>query len=252
MPVHQKRDRCKNGRNTYVPPLPVMERIAAAQAEPPERGESTYRMSIPKGHTGEVVCPVDGYFASIVKKEKRKYLRKHFRLRHLEDTIIIEEVGPLPLPRCNLCGFFSKTASTLRHQGTAECGKFAEKRHQKFQQKRQELAREMSFNVNGENIDKVSEFTYLGRILEETDDDERAANRQLTRASRARWGRIARILTIDGASPRVMGYFYEAIIQTVLLYGSESWTLTGRMIGRLRVLCVHVRVVLSTILEFDE
>ena len=212
-----------------------MERIAAAQAEPPERGESTYRMSIPKGHTGEVVCPVDGCFASIVKKEKRTYLRKHFRLRHLEDTIIIEEEGPLPLPRCNLCGFFSKTASTLRHQGTAECGKFAEKRHQKFQQKRQELAREISFNVNGEKIDKVSEFKYLGRILEETDDDERAANRQLTRASsRARWGRIARILTIDGASPRGMGYFYKAIIQTVLLYGSESWTLTGRMIGRLR------------------
>jgi hypothetical protein len=92
----------------------------------------------------------------------------------------------------------------------------------------------MSFNVNGENIDKVSAFTYLGRILEETDDDKRAANRQLTRASRARWGRIARILTIDGASPRVMRYFYEAIIKTVLLYGSESWTLTGRMIGRLR------------------
>jgi hypothetical protein len=61
-----------------------MERIAAAQAEPPERGVSTYRMSISKGHTGEVVvCPVDGCFASIVKKEKRTYLRKHFRLRHL-------------------------------------------------------------------------------------------------------------------------------------------------------------------------
>jgi len=94
------------------------------------------------------------------------------------------------------------------------------------------MAREVSFNVNGEKIDKVSKFKYLGRILEETDDDEHAANRQLTRA-RARWGRIAKILTIDGASPRVMGYFYKAIIQTVILYGSESWTLTGRMIGRL-------------------
>jgi hypothetical protein len=89
------------------------------------------------------------------------------------------------------------------------------------------------FQCQWGKIDKVSEFKYLGRILEETDDDEHAANRQLTRA-RARWGRIAKILTIDGASPRVMGYFYKAIIQTVLLYGSESWTLTGRMIGRLR------------------
>ena len=37
-------------------------------------------------------------------------------------------------------------------------------------------AQEVSFNVNGEKIDKVSEFKYLGRILEETDDDEHAAN----------------------------------------------------------------------------
>jgi hypothetical protein len=173
-------NRCKNGRKEYVPPPPViMERIAAAQAEeppPPERGvsRSTYRMSIPKGHTGEVVCPVDGCFAFMLQK-KYCSLRKHFRLRHLENTIIIEEEGLLP--RCNWCGFFSKTASTLKHQGT-------EKRHRYFHQKRQELAREISFNVNGAKVlDKVSEFKYLGRILEETDDDERATNRQLTRTT---------------------------------------------------------------------
>ena len=107
-------NRCKNGRKEYVPPPPViMEKIAAAQAEeppPPERGvsRSTYRMSIPKGHKGEVVCPVDGCLASMLQK-KCTSLRKHFRLRHLlEDTIIIEEEGPLP--RCNRCGFFSTTA----------------------------------------------------------------------------------------------------------------------------------------------
>jgi hypothetical protein len=180
IPNHQKMDRCKNGRKTYVPPPPViMERIAAAQAEPPEHGVSMYIMSIPRGHTGEVVCLVDGCFAFMLQK-KRCSLWKHFRLQHLEDTIIIEEEGLLP--RYNRCSFFSKTASALKHQGTAECGKFAEKRNRHFQQKRQKLA-------NGANIDKVSEFQYLGRILEETDDDERAANRQLIRA-RARWGRI--------------------------------------------------------------
>jgi len=66
------------------------------------------------------------------------------------------------------------------------------------------MAQEVSFNVNGEKIDKAAEFKYLGRILEETDNNEHAANRQLTRA-RARWGSIAKILTIDGASLRVMG-----------------------------------------------
>ena len=231
LPVHQKKPICINGRKDYIPPPPVWT-AAAEQAEPPERGARTYRMSIPNGHTGEVVCPVDGCDASMLLKQ-RTSLRKHFRLRHLEDTIIIAEEGPLPLPRCNLCGFFSNFARGKAHQESAECRNFAEKRHRHFQQKRQQMAREVSFNVNGEKIDKVSEFKYLGRILEETDDDDHAANRQLTRA-RARWGRIAKILTIDGASPRVMGYFYKAIIQTVLLYGSESWTLTIGMIGRLR------------------
>jgi hypothetical protein len=159
IPVHQKRDTCKNGRKEYVPPPP--EWIVAAQAEPPERGTRTYRMSIPKGHTGEVVCPVDGCFASMLQK-KRTSLRKHFRLRHLEDTIIIKEEGPLPLPRCNLCGFFSKTASTPKHKkGSAECRNFAEKRHRKFQQMWQEIAREVSFNVNGEKLTRFRSSSIL-------------------------------------------------------------------------------------------
>ena len=88
IPVHQKRDTCKNGRKEYVPPPPEWIAVAA-QAEPPERGARTYRMSIPKGHTGEVVRPVDGCVASMPQKMKLGSLRKHFRLRHLEDTIII-------------------------------------------------------------------------------------------------------------------------------------------------------------------
>jgi hypothetical protein len=91
LPVHQKRDTSKNGRKEYVPPPPEWI-AAAAQAEPPERGARTHRMSIPKGHTGEVVCPVDGCFASILQK-KRTSLRTPLRtpLRKHEDTIIIKE-----------------------------------------------------------------------------------------------------------------------------------------------------------------
>jgi hypothetical protein len=90
---------------------------------------------------------------------------------------------PLPLPRCNLCGFFSKTASTPRHiRDLPNAGNLLRKDIRHFFLKRQEMARKVSFNVNGEKIDKASEFKYLGRILEETDDDEHAANRQLTRA----------------------------------------------------------------------
>ena len=52
--------------------------------------------------------------------------------------------------------------------------------------------------------------------------------------ARARWGRLARILSRDGAAPRVMGRFYLALVQSVLLYGSETWVLTDPMLEVLR------------------
>jgi hypothetical protein len=40
------------------------------------------------------------------------------------------------------------------------------------------------------------------------------------------WNRIAGVLKTQGAGSKIMGYFYKAIVQAVLLYGSESWTLS--------------------------
>ena len=43
------------------------------------------------------------------------------------------------------------------------------------------------------------------------------------------WGRISRILIRDGADPKVLGHFYKAVAQAVLLFGLETWVLTLRM-----------------------
>ena len=40
---------------------------------------------------------------------------------------------------------------------------------------------------------------------------------------------ISRALTREGASPWVPGMFYKAVVQTVLLYGSETWVQTDSM-----------------------
>ena len=47
------------------------------------------------------------------------------------------------------------------------------------------------------------------------------------------WARISRVLREDSVPPRVAGLFYKAVVQAVLLYGSESWNLTA---SSLRVL----------------
>jgi hypothetical protein len=42
-----------------------------------------------------------------------------------------------------------------------------------------------------------------------------------------------RILSADGANAHVMARFYLAIIQAKLLFGSETWVLSQKALGRL-------------------
>ncbi len=89
------------------------------------------------------------------------------------------------------------------------------------------------FNIDGQVMETVSEFKYLGRILEEGDSDVPTVNRNIKRAT-GTWGMIGRVLSSEGASPRAMGSFYKVVVQSVLLYGSESWVLSKAMMKKLK------------------
>ena len=41
---------------------------------------------------------------------------------------------------------------------------------------------------------------------------------------RKTWARISQVLRAEHAPPRVCGMFYRATVQSILLYGSETWT----------------------------
>ena len=84
---------------------------------------------------------------------------------------------------------------------------------------------EIKVTIGGVEIKRVKQFRYLGRVLDENDDDKHAACRQLARA-RDKWRHFGHVLKSEGVSPRVIRYFYKAVVQAVLLYGSETWTLT--------------------------
>ena len=43
------------------------------------------------------------------------------------------------------------------------------------------------------------------------------------------WGRLAKILGREGADKRTAKRFYVAVVQAVLLFGSETWVLTPRL-----------------------
>ncbi len=47
------------------------------------------------------------------------------------------------------------------------------------------------------------------------------------------WGQLCRILTQQGASHRIMGLFYKATTQAVLLHGAKTWALSQPLLHML-------------------
>ena len=71
----------------------------------------------------------------------------------------------------------------------------------------------------------VSLSRYLGRTFPSYDNDWSEVERNLWRAQ-GNWGRLEKILGREGADRRTAGVFYMAVVQAVLLFGSETWILT--------------------------
>jgi hypothetical protein len=158
-------------------------------------------------------------------------MRRHYRARHPNDIVIIEEEGILP--QCLDCGLFQKNVYTEKHKSSEDCRIHMEKKNKRRQEIRQQASRNVEFFITGKKIKKVTNFKYLGRIINNEDEDLPAVEKQLMKA-RMTWGRIGKLLKKKTKSnPKVMSIFYKVIIQSVLLYGSESWVLTNRIKNKL-------------------
>ncbi len=70
------------------------------------------------------------------------------------------------------------------------------------------------------------------------DDDAPAVRAQIAKA-RGVWARVSAVLRSKNAAPKVCGMFYRAVVQSVLLYGSESWVLNPALLARLEEF--HIR-----------
>jgi hypothetical protein len=93
-------------------------------------------------------------------------------------------------------------------------------------------SKQLKVEDTGIPLQQVSQFVYLGRVVTTNDKDIPALRRNLTKA-RKRWGLLRRTLVRAGATPKISGYFYKAACQSVLLYASETWTWTGKMLALL-------------------
>ena len=87
-------------------------------------------------------------------------------------------------------------------------------------------------------IKNVNDFRYLGRVLDCTDQDDKAVayNRKKVQEW---WGHMVRILTGDGVRSRSLAHFYITIVQAILLHGSETWVLSQRSCHQLDMFHHH-------------
>jgi hypothetical protein len=154
-----------------------------------------------------------------------------FMYKHPQDHITIKEEGTLP--RCELCDMFIPTKTLAGgHRSTLCCHQGQELKRKQAAQMKSRKADEVVFTVRGIPLDASRAFLYLGRKLSSSDDDWLNVIKNLAKA-RQRWARISSVLTREGATPQVSAMFYKAANQTVLLFGSETWVLTPRMLSKL-------------------
>ena len=87
--------------------------------------------------------------------------------------------------------------------------------------------------MDGNEIERVRYFKYLGRVLTEDDNDSTCIDANLRKA-RNQWNSIAKILKREGANSRCMARFYLTVVQAVLLYGADTWSISNRDNNKLR------------------
>ena len=82
----------------------------------------------------------------------------------------------------------------------------AERKRRRLAEEELRESTERSFKAYGEPLKNVMAFIYLGRLMTAGDDDWPAVVGNLHRA-RNSWGRLSRILSKEGADPKVLGHF---------------------------------------------
>ena len=142
--------------------------------------------------------------------------------------MILEE-GNQPYPRCPQCEMFvSHKTLNGRHMTTALCQRGAKRKWLRLAEEEERAGAETAFTSDGIPLAPVTSFKYLGQILTKADDDWPSVVRNLRKARR-KWVWLTRVLGREGADARILGQIYLAVVQSVMLYGSDTWVMTPRI-----------------------
>jgi len=194
---------------------PAKRRRLLEESSRPPRTYYTYSPS----YRHPLDCPVPG---CVGRAASRDALRNHFCHRHPYDCIIIMPEGRLP--KCPQCGLQVNLTVSHRESRRCQLGR-VRKRKRELEIGQLRALESTAFKVADSVLENVETFLYLGRVVTATTQDWPAVARNITRA-RKRWGRFSMLLRREGASPRVSGLFYKAVVMSALLYACETWVIS--------------------------
>lgn len=186
-----------------------------------DRDPVTY--SARKSASGVFYCPAPECQNSLDTYNTSWKLRRHFLRRHPRDYVDVEGHGVYP--KCQFCGMQSDPLIASSHEESKYCREERERIVQANAAAANLRALNVGFTAYEEPLERVEVFKYLGRLLTMDDTDTQAIRANLAKA-RTVWKKFHKLLRGQNMSPRVCGMFFKAVIQAVLLYGSESWVLT--------------------------
>jgi hypothetical protein len=218
--------RCQHGEE---PEYDSTSTTLTSSATETATSATPYRISFPKGIRGVArPCPIPACYGRF---KHPTGLRKHFMTHHPHDTVCILEEGGQPLPQCSKCNMHLpySTLNGKRHENSRLCKQGAALKAHRLQEEKLRKDRDLDIQIGDSTLPKVTSFCYLGRVLAANSSDWPALYKNLKKAQ-AKWAMVHRPLIKTGVSPRHIGYFYKAIVQAILLYGSETWTITPRML----------------------
>jgi hypothetical protein len=156
-------------------------------------------------------------------------MRRHFCDVHPMDLIKVPKEG-----RFDRCERWGMQVHPLypRHRLSKECQVGVERRQQRETAVTAALALRQQFTIHSNVLERVEVYKYLGWMMAHDNDDTQAVRAQLRKA-RATWARVGKVLQGENTPPTVAGKFYLAIVQTILLYGSETWVISPQAMARL-------------------
>ena len=88
-------------------------------------------------------------------------------------------------------------------------------------------------NMNGEVLEEVNQFKYLGSILTKDGTSNREVKARIAAATSA-LVRLERVFKSNNISFRTKYHLYKSLVTSILMYGCESWTLTAELEKRIQ------------------